>query len=1321
MKRLWERIADSLGLRRELAFADVLDNPLLLERFLSEKGCPGDDGLREAVERGLHEIIIKVKAAGCSVPGDIEREAAAVLIFNGKRPPGLYDVEPGGVAVAVCSDSRVVVGYGRFVLDTDSMGPGGKARVLSNSDAAGLAAWSLGASILVHWGCRTRYPRAVDASLLSAIAVPEAGGDIGLSIYHFSAAPGSVVDAVADIVSKSVALLESLGVDWSRMPPEVRLAPEATVAQGEPAGSVEIRRSAAEVIASDAPRLFFRTWRPYTIEPPGDHGYKGLEYAAYMAVRSIASRGGSVWRALEAAPAELVEPMLRLLRSSEIRPNPRPPEPGDQVEAADLGLAGWSGEVLLDCVKPLDRCLSAAPQASSSMPEDLGMRIEMASKKPASPRRRGRLRIRVRGWSPREIASMLGVETASQADAPKVRLVPPQGRGPLGLVEDLRRILKGEDGRILVITPEERLASLVAEGLGGYAPDSQGEVFHRWFVEGGLLVVPWDYLQARPEISNVADRSVVLLPEVMLRDETLARIIRRFYSGRAGLVSAQWGRIVELLHRLGAVGVSWAAGLGEPRSSRATVAGEVVDDVLAGVVNRLLGVSRLRPGQEAVLKRISRVYASLSPSVTIAVMPTGYGKSLLFQAPARGLAYLGYGALTLVVTPLKALMRDQTRAALGKGLAACYIDSSLSQKARGEVLRAAAMGLIDLLYIAPERFEDARIREVVEGGRLALAVLDEAHTASRWGETFRNSYLYMAKTLASLRLEEGWPPILALTATATLDIIESLVAMLGAADYSVVDLEEDGAIPIGGSPEETIVYRIAPVRPNIAVEARIAPPGRARLDVAAEHVRELAAWATGVSESWVGAVFTGFVKSKAMDWANAETIASRLEPALGGVCEVLVYHGQMGEKRRKMVEERAAEPQGRKIIVATKAFGMGVDIRNLRWTLHLFPSDSVEDLVQEIGRAGRDGLPARSLILFDPEDFRVRRAMGLRQLPRLSSVLAFYNSLVELHGREESYTLILTPPAVPPKVVRLLDILRTSGLLDYSITRRLHLYRLRKGVSWRDLEEAGVTPRLVLPRLGIVGFEEKVPLGEMLEPASLSIKLCMSPDNSFEIFYGRHGNTSGECRKAVIERSGVALLIDLNPDVRHRSITKPTPDLLVYHARLASLEALKVERLRKLLESLSVLRGEKSSQAFREGVREYFNRPLLRPLPENPEKALKQPRSIECTGVSKCRALAATLERLVEVLGPLGVTIAVPSGEARAAFLRAYGGLFPVEPRIVGVRKVLNRLKAGGVAAADLGYVVAITYKESQYNMLLSTVEGSGYPYVTVVYAKMPV
>lgn len=139
------------------------------------------------------------------------------------------------------------------MVDTAAMGPGGRARVLSNSDAAGLAAWGLGASILVHWGCSTRYPRAVDASLLSAIAVPEAGGDLGLSIYHFSSTAGSIVDAVADIVSKSVSLLESLGVDWSRMPPEVRLAPEAASSlTPSPEGAGQAHPS-GDVVATDAP------------------------------------------------------------------------------------------------------------------------------------------------------------------------------------------------------------------------------------------------------------------------------------------------------------------------------------------------------------------------------------------------------------------------------------------------------------------------------------------------------------------------------------------------------------------------------------------------------------------------------------------------------------------------------------------------------------------------------------------------------------------------------------------------------------------------------------------------------------------------------------------------------------------------------------------------------------------------------------------------------------------------------------------------------------------------------------------------------------
>ena len=324
------------------------------------------------------------------------------------------------------------------------------------------------------------------------------------------------------------------------------------------------------------------------------------------------------------------------------------------------------------------------------------------------------------------------------------------------------------------------------------------------------------------------------------------------------------------------------------------------------------GFAEFRPAQQQV---IDRVMASHN---VLAVMPTGSGKSLCYELPALALP-----GLTLVVSPLIALMKDQVDQLNQLGLPATLINSTVSREQQRSRLEQAIVGRIKLLYIAPERFQNEEFRAGLARANVSLFAVDEAHCISLWGHDFRPDYLrlrHMARDLKS-------PPILALTATATPAVRRDILAQLG----------------IEGAPQVVSGFD----RPNLYLEVR-------EVSTAAEKIRaivELARWAP------LGIVYAGTRK-------NVEDIHTSLRRA--GI-EAAAYHAGLPGPDRKAVQERFMNAS-RCVIVATNAFGMGIDRSQVRFVVHADIPDSIEAYYQEIGRAGRDGETARCTLLFNYAD-----------------------------------------------------------------------------------------------------------------------------------------------------------------------------------------------------------------------------------------------------------------------------------------------------------------------------------------------------------------
>ncbi len=330
------------------------------------------------------------------------------------------------------------------------------------------------------------------------------------------------------------------------------------------------------------------------------------------------------------------------------------------------------------------------------------------------------------------------------------------------------------------------------------------------------------------------------------------------------------------------------------------------------------GFSRFLPGQEAAIRAILEGHDAL------VVMPTGGGKSMCFQLPA-----LVRDGLTVVVSPLIALMKDQVDALVARGVKAAAINSTLSEAEMSARLAAMARGDYRLVYIAPERFRSDRFIRALAPVRIGLFALDEAHCISQWGHDFRPDYLRIRDALATI----GRPQVVALTATATTDVRGDISAQLG--------------LGAGGRAAPR-VFVSGFARPNLRLGVRRVGGRDDKMAFIADAITRLGA----------GIVYCATRK-------NVERVAGELG------ADVIAYHGGMSDADRKAAQERFAKA-AKPVVVATNAFGMGIDRPDIRFVIHHDIPGSLEAYYQEAGRAGRDGAPAFCDLMFNYADVRTQ-------------------------------------------------------------------------------------------------------------------------------------------------------------------------------------------------------------------------------------------------------------------------------------------------------------------------------------------------------------
>ncbi|MCK4554260.1 RecQ family ATP-dependent DNA helicase, partial [Candidatus Parcubacteria bacterium] len=361
------------------------------------------------------------------------------------------------------------------------------------------------------------------------------------------------------------------------------------------------------------------------------------------------------------------------------------------------------------------------------------------------------------------------------------------------------------------------------------------------------------------------------------------------------------------------------------------------------------GFDSFWPGQEQVIDNI------LANKSTVVIMPTGGGKSLCFQLPA-----LVLDGVTMVISPLIALMKDQVDTLNNIGIPATFINSSISLAETNQRLEAVKKGRYKLLYIAPERFYNLEFMQALSDIKVSLFAIDEAHCISQWGHDFRPSYLKLRDAINKV----GSPPVMALTATATPEVRKDIIKQLGLNNPELV---------ITGFARPNLQFGV--IRANDA------------------HKPQFVLDAINSAPDKAGIIYV----------STRARVDDLLQFLLEQDIKAVSYHAGMEPSDRKWVQDNFMSGKA-KVIVATNAFGMGIDKPDIRFVIHYDMPGTIEAYYQEAGRAGRDNKPSFCLMLYSPRDRHLREFFIKGDNPPPEIILEIYEILTDY----DSDTVLIT-------------------------------------------------------------------------------------------------------------------------------------------------------------------------------------------------------------------------------------------------------------------------------------------------------------------------